>query len=150
MSICRHSRMSHVTHMNEATTHCQNIANLMSTVYRIWSLYIMYVQTFAMYIYTLQISFITFNEHSLSHLEWLRWVEIQVSLQNTGLFCRALLQKRPIFWTQPIAFGVPFNLNLHSQSHSSLFWCHVPLLKGSLGLTLQHTHLIGLYISKEI
>ena len=31
---------------------------------------------------------------------WLRWVgclKIQVSLQNTGLFCRALLQKRPIF-----------------------------------------------------
>jgi len=35
-----------------------------------------------------------------SDMGWLRWVgclKIQVSLQNTGLFCRALLQKRPIF-----------------------------------------------------
>ena len=38
------------------------------------------------------------------------------------LFYRALLQKRPVIVTKaPIAFGVPFNLNLQSQSHWSLF-----------------------------
>jgi len=41
---------------------------------------------------------------------WLRWVgclKIQVSLQNTGLFCRALLQKRPIFLSILLIVATP-------------------------------------------
>ena len=42
---------------------------------------------------------------------WLRWVgylKIQVSLQNTGLFCRALLQKRPIFLSILLIVATPY------------------------------------------
>jgi len=43
---------------------------------------------------------------------WLRWVgclKIQVSLQNTGLFCRALLQKRPIFLSILLIVATPYH-----------------------------------------
>jgi len=42
---------------------------------------------------------------------WLRLVgclKIQVSLQNTGLFCRALLQKRPIFLSILLIVATPY------------------------------------------
>jgi len=42
---------------------------------------------------------------------WLRWVgclKIQVSLQNTGLFCRALLQQRPIFLSILLIVATPY------------------------------------------
>jgi len=42
---------------------------------------------------------------------WLRWVgclKIQVSSQNTGLFCRALLQKRPIFLSILLIAATPY------------------------------------------
>jgi len=42
---------------------------------------------------------------------WLRWVgclKIQVSLQNTGLFCRALLQKRPIILSILLIVATPY------------------------------------------
>ena len=44
---------------------------------------------------------------------WLRLVgclKIQVSLQNTGLFCRALLQKRPIFLSILLIVATPYRL----------------------------------------
>jgi len=40
------------------------------------------------------------DDVKISDMGWLRLVgclKIQISLHNTGLFCRALLQKRPIF-----------------------------------------------------
>jgi len=46
---------------------------------------------------------------------WLRWVgcfKIQVSLQNTGLFCRALLQKRPIFLSILLIVATPYQMAL--------------------------------------
>ena len=45
------------------------------------------------------------------YMGWLRWVgclKIQVSLQNTGLFCRALLQKRPIFLSILLIVATPY------------------------------------------
>jgi len=47
---------------------------------------------------------------------WLRWVgclKIQVSLQNTGLFCRALLQKRPIFLSILLIVATPYYVLRH-------------------------------------
>jgi len=46
----------------------------------------------------------------LTHMGWLRLVgclKIQVSLQDTGLFCRALLQKRPIFLSILLIIATP-------------------------------------------
>jgi len=43
---------------------------------------------------------------------WLRWVgclKIQVSLQNTGLFCRALLQKRSLFLSILLIVATPYH-----------------------------------------
>jgi len=51
-----------------------------------------------------------------SHMGWLRWVgclKIQVSLQNTGLFCRALLQKRPIFLSILLIVATPYRYSHH-------------------------------------
>ena len=48
---------------------------------------------------------------SIIVMGWLRWVgclKIQVSLQNTGLFCRALLQKRPIFLSILLIVATPY------------------------------------------
>jgi len=50
---------------------------------------------------------------TLQHITmgWLRWVgclKIQGSLQNTGLFCRALLQKRPIFLSILLIVATPY------------------------------------------
>ena len=48
---------------------------------------------------------------------WLRLVgclKIQVFLQNTGLFCRALLQKRPIFLSILLIVATPY-LSPHAQ-----------------------------------
>ena len=48
----------------------------------------------------------------MSDMGWLRWVgclKIQVSLQNTGLFCRALLQKRPIFLSILLIVATPYD-----------------------------------------
>ena len=45
---------------------------------------------------------------------WLRWVgclKIQVSLENTGLFCRALLQKRPIFLSILLIVATPYDIS---------------------------------------
>jgi len=42
---------------------------------------------------------------------WLRWVgclKIYVSLQNIGLFCRSLLQKRPIFLSILLIVATPY------------------------------------------
>ena len=42
---------------------------------------------------------------------WLRLVgssKIKVSLQNIGLFCRALLQKRPIFLRSLLIVATPY------------------------------------------
>jgi len=50
-------------------------------------------------------------ECGLYVMGWLRLVgclKIQVSLQNTGLFCRALLQKRPIFSSIPLIVATPY------------------------------------------
>jgi len=62
----------------------------------------------------------------VSDMGWLRWVgclKIQVSLQNTGLFCRALLQKRPIFLSILL---IPYQM---SESISGVFlWCCLCLL----------------------
>ena len=47
----------------------------------------------------------------LGDMGWLRWVgclKIQVSLQNTGLFYRALLQKRPIFLSILLIVATPY------------------------------------------
>ena len=47
----------------------------------------------------------------VSAMGWLRLVgclKIQVSLQNTGLFCRALLQKRPIFLSILLIVATPY------------------------------------------
>ena len=47
----------------------------------------------------------------VTRMGWLRLVgclKIQVSLQNTGLFCRALLQKRPIFLSILLIVATPY------------------------------------------
>jgi len=47
------------------------------------------------------------------YMGWLRWVgclKIQVSLQNTGLFCRALLQKRPTFLSILLIVATPYQM----------------------------------------
>jgi len=49
---------------------------------------------------------------------WLRWVgclKIQVSLQNTGLFCRALLQKRPVFLSILLIVATPYLVRRRDQ-----------------------------------
>ena len=46
-----------------------------------------------------------------SNMGWLRWVgclKIYVSLQNIGLFCRSLLQKRPIFLSILLIVATPY------------------------------------------
>ena len=51
---------------------------------------------------------------------WLRWVgylKIHVSLQNIGLFCRALLQKRPIFLRILLIVATPYQIVQHTD-----FW----------------------------
>jgi len=50
--------------------------------------------------------------HEWYRMGWLRWVgclKIQVSLQNTGLFCRVLLQKRPIFLSILLIVATPYH-----------------------------------------
>jgi len=71
---------------------------------------------------------------------WLRWVgclKIQVSLQNTGLFCRALLQKRPIFLSILLIVATPYvnqtQPSLHDYSNVS-FYIYRPLYIPFLGL----------------
>jgi len=52
------------------------------------------------------------SSHRFGAMGWLRWVgclKIQVSLQNTGLFCRALLQKRPIFLSILLIVATPYS-----------------------------------------
>ena len=61
---------------------------------------------------------------------WLRWVgclKIQVSLQNTGLFCRALLQKRPIFLSILLIVATPYLMyDVVCIWHNSKFVIHIP------------------------
>ena len=53
---------------------------------------------------------VTWLIQNWSHMGWLRWVgclKIYVSLQNIGLFCRSLLQKRPIFLSILLIVATP-------------------------------------------
>jgi len=63
-------------------------------------------------------SLLTCNSSLLPRMGWLRWVgcfKIQVSLQNTGLFCRAFLQKRPIFLSILLIVATPYQIWVLSQ-----------------------------------
>ena len=56
--------------------------------------------------------------HLISSMGWLQLVgclKVQVSLQNTGLFCRALLQKRPIFLSILLIVATPYNIQSDVQ-----------------------------------
>jgi len=72
-------------------------------------------------IYQMQYMYIHISKISdISDMGWLRWVgclKIQVSLQNTGLFCRALLQKRPIFLNILLIVATPYV--------SDIFFCNL-------------------------
>jgi len=48
-----------------------------------------------------------FSDDNMGWLQWVGCLKIQVSLQNTGLFCRALLQKRPIFLSILLIVATP-------------------------------------------
>jgi len=66
---------------------------------------------------------------------WLRWVgflKIQVSLQNTGLFCRALLQKRPIFLSILLIVATPY----HQHDPCRVQTLSVESLTGDIQMTL--------------
>jgi len=63
---------------------------------------------------------------------WLRLVgclKMQVSLQNKGLFCRALLQKRPIFLSILLIVATPYQTHIsHTTishiSHTTITYCY--------------------------
>jgi len=64
---------------------------------------------------------------ALDHLRipmgWLRLVgcfKIQVSFQNTGLFCRALLQKRPIFLSILLIVATPYSKNFLCEEQNQI------------------------------
>ena len=68
----------HITHMNES-----------------WHTHFVWVMS--RWLLSLSRTSHTWLYHGMGWLRWVGCLKIQVSLQNTGLFCRALLQKRPIF-----------------------------------------------------
>ena len=81
---------------------------------------------------------------------WLRWVgclKIQVSLQNTILFCRALLQKRPIFLSTLLIVATPYvefdMWNIFHIFWSDVFWYGV----ATISRMLKNTGLFAEYRS---
>jgi len=84
--VMSHMCMSHVTHVYESCHTC------------VWVMSHMCMSAGALI---------------LEAMGWLRWVgcfKIHVSLQNTGLFCRALLQKRPIFLSILLIVATPYHI----------------------------------------
>ena len=78
---------------------------------------------------------------------WLRLVgclKIYVSLQNIGLFCRALLQKRPIFLRSQIIVATPYVGMRHAATHCNTLQhvsthCNTLQHTATLCNTLQHS-----------
>ena len=56
-----------------------------------------------------------------------RMLKIQVSSQNTGLFCRALLQKRPIFLSILLIVATPYDkvIRHHEMQRHELRWKNI-------------------------
>jgi len=58
---------------------------------------------------------------SMGWLQWVGCLKIQVSLQNTDLFCRALLQKRPIFLSILLIVATPYQERRETSTKKDVF-----------------------------
>jgi len=76
---------------------------------------------------------------------WLRLVgslKLYVSLGNIGLFCRALLQKRPILLRSLLMVATPYLLDIRTRAQSTLYYEK----RGSSLLNLLHEITIELRV----
>jgi len=98
----------------------------------VWVCIPMYISTAHACTYTLYDSTSLYSMQEFAEcmrtMGWLRWVgclKIQVSLQNTGLFFRALLQKRPIFLSILLIVATPYTIYFTCQHVFCISHCLV-------------------------
>ena len=88
----------------------------------------------------------TYFDLTYFDMGWLRLVgclKIYVSLQNIGLFCRALLQKRPIFLSILVIVATPYMLRVSR-------WCGMlPWIQG-MGMYVWDAHMIHVMCEMHI